>query len=403
MSEKKFPHTTKISKILNPIFQGNVPSPGLFPDVVLDSLAGFASLRARISPLSNIERLIAALRHKEPDRVPCCPLVIGGSRRLIGASFPDFSLKPDVTAHALMTGFNMIGGEIVIPMLDLSVEAADFGQKMIYPDNSTPHPDYDNPLITDHTGYRKLRRIDLKDAQRMQSIIEVCRIVTRQMGMRGVVTGFCFGPLGVLCMMRGAEHLFRDCIQYPTDVMAALDTITGVLVEFVQAQCDTGVQAVTLDTLFASFNGLSKPLWEKVEGPFARELSKAIHARRCIVGVHNCGDGCYFDSQIRFMEPEIMSFAQLPDDCTSLKELKKRYGDQVVLMGNVNTALLAGSGPHEVLGECRQIIEELADGGGFILSPGCEYPPNASLENAFTIVQAARLYGDGSPGGTYGQ
>ncbi|MDT8272125.1 MAG: uroporphyrinogen decarboxylase family protein [Desulfomonilia bacterium] len=378
-------------KIGEPLLQGMIPPPGLLPERLLDALSGLCSLRGKVSRLTNVERLITTLWHREPDRVPCCPLVISGSRRLIGASFPDFALKPETTARALMAAFDLIGGEVVIPMLDLSVEASDFGQTMIYPENSTPHPDYDHPLITDHFGYRKLKRIKLTDARRMHSLVEVLRIVTRQVGMKGVVSGFCFGPLGVLCMMRGAEHLFRECILYPTEVMSALETITGVLAEFIEAQCETGVAAITLDTLFASRNGLSKPLWEQMEGPFVRELSSLIRSKGCIVGVHNCGHGSYFDSQIRFMEPQIMSFAELPDGCDTLGELKKRYGDQVVLMGNMNTSLLAHAGPYEVIQDAKRLIEALADGGGFVLAPGCEYPPNAPLENAFVLAQAAKL------------
>ncbi len=207
------------------------------------------------------------------------------------------------------------------------------------------------------------------------------------------MSGFCFGPLGVLCMMRGAEHLFRDCVLYTNDVKAALETITEVLAEYVDALCGTGVLAVTLDTLFASHNGLSRELWEDIEGPFVREVSKAIHARGCLVGVHNCGDGIYFDSQIRFMEPEIISYAHLPEDCRDNRELKRRYGGQVVLMGSVDTALLARGTPYEVMEQCRRLMDDLADGGGFILAPGCEYPPNIPLENAWAMVRAARTYG----------
>lgn len=319
--------------------------------------------------------------------------MFGACRCLAGVSYPDFALKPEATVKSLLAGFELIGGEMVVPWVDLSIEAADFGQKIVYPENSTPHPDYTDPLIKDVGDYRKLKRIDLQGAQRMQAMLETSRILVKRVGLKGLVGGCCFGPLGVLNMMRGAEHLFRDCVLYPSEVMAALETITEVLIEYVEAQCDTGVSSVALDTLFASWSGLSKELWEKIEGPFARELANAIHRKGCVVVVHNCGDGPYFDSQIRFMEPSIISFAQMPDDCSNRKELKRRYGDQVVLMGHVSTPLLSYGTPYEVLQECRMQIEDLSHGGGYILAPGCEFPPNAPLENAMAIVKAAELYG----------
>jgi len=93
------------------------------------------------------------------------------------------------------------------------------------------------------------------------------------------------------------------------------------------------------------------------------------------------------------MEPGIISFAHLPDDCHDRKELKNRYGDQVVLMGMVETPLLGYGSPFDVMQECRRMIDDLADGGGFILAPGCEYPPNLPMDNALAIAMAARNYG----------
>jgi uroporphyrinogen decarboxylase len=43
--------------------------------------------------------------------------------------------------------------------------------------------------------------------------------------------------------------------------------------------------------------------------------------------------------------------------------------------------------------ECKKEIDELAEGGRFILATGCEFPPNGSLMNAIAMMEAAELYG----------
>ena len=356
-------------------------------------LAGLSSVRGRIQELSSLERILVAFRHKEPDRVPVTPILCAGARQITGFSFPDYSLDADKAAQVFLDGFEFIGGDLVILMLDLSVEAADFGQRMEYPQDSTAFPDYNRPLIADHHGYGHIQRIELSGAPRMSEFVRLCQIMVKKIGLKGVVTGFVFGPLGVLSMMRGAENLFKDCVLYPEKVKAACETITGVLIDYVNAQCDTGVPAVVIDTLFASRSGLSKPLWEDIEGPFAREISRAIKQKGRLVGIHNCGHDIYFDSQIRFMTPDAISFAHLPDDCQSSKEMKKKYGDQVTLVGYIPTPLLVHGSPREVMEECRRQIDDLAPGGGYILAPGCEYPPNISLTNAFAMIKAAEIYG----------
>lgn len=380
-------------RIYESLKAGRVPPLREIPEPLLDAAASLCSVRGRWSELSSLERVLTTFRHKQPDRVPVTPILCAGARQITGTRFPDFSLDAEKAAEVYAAGFEFVGGDLVILLYDLSVEAADFGQEVVYPEDSTPRPNYENPVIRDVDDYARIQPVDLSQAKRMNELVRLCRIMVKRVGFRSVVIGFVFGPLGVLSMMRGAERLFKDCLLYPAEVRRACEAITQTLCEFVQAQCDTGVPAIAIDTLFASRNGLPKKLWEEIEGPFARELSRTAKKNGLLVGIHNCGHDLYFDAQIRSMEPEVISFAHLPDDCRTALELKERYGDQVTLLGYIPTPLLVDGTPWEVMDACREQIEALGRDGGYILAPGCEYPPNIPLTNAFALVKAAQKYG----------
>ncbi len=382
-----------ILEILKQLLQGRMPPLHTVPAPLLDAVTSVSSLRGKVSSLSSLERVVTAFRNKQPDRVPVTPILCSGARQIAGISFPDFALDAAKASQVFVDGFEFVGGDFVILLLDLSVEAADFGQAMIYPEESTPRPDYDKPIIKDPDDYVRITTIDFSQARRMQEFVKLCRLTVEKIGLRGIVSGFVFGPLGVLGMMRGAEAMFRDCLLYPDKVKKACETITEVLIEFVQAQCETGIGAIAIDTLFASRNGLSKTLWEEIEGPFAREISKAITEKGIITGIHNCGHDPFFDAQIRSMHPGFISFAHLPDDCPTPDELKERYGDQVTLVGHIPTPLLITGSPAQVMDACRKQIDDYAKDGGYVLAPGCEYPPNISLDNALAMIRAAEKYG----------
>lgn len=381
-----------IVKIFNALRKGIAPPLREMPQSLLAHAAALESVRGKYMTLSSFERVLTTLFHKEPDRVPVATLVCSAARHITGISFPEFSQDAHKAAEALIASHELIGGDLIVLLLDLSVEAADFGQRMIYPENSTARPDYDNPRIKDLDDYLALRPVAVRDSKRMKGFVQLCDLMVKKMGFRSLVTGFVFGPLGVLSMMRGAERMFKDCLDHRKAVIKACEQITFTLLEFVQAQCETGVPAIAIDTLYASRSGLPKHLWEEIEGPFVREISKVIKKNGLVVGVHNCGHGCYFDSQIRFMEPEVVSFAYLPDDCASLREVKERYGDSITLLGHIPTSLLIEGTPRAVMAECRKHIEAYGRDGGYILAPGCEYPPNIPLTNAFALVHAARVY-----------
>jgi uroporphyrinogen decarboxylase len=382
-----------LAKLFDYVRQGRMPPLGSLPEPLLDAVATFSSARGRWTELTAIERVLTAFRHKEPDRVPVTPILCAGARQIKGISFPDFATDAEKAADVYCSGFEFVGGDMVVLLWDLSVEAADFGQKVIYPEDSTARPDYDHPVIKEVRGYGEVKPIDFSQATRMQEFVKLCRIMVSRLGLRTVIGGFLFGPLGVLSMMRGAERLFRDCVLHPKEVRKACEAITQTLIEFAQAQCETGVTSIAIDSLYASRNGLDKRLWEEIEGPFVRDISQAIKKNGLSVAVHNCGHDLYFDAQIRSMEPDAISFAHLPDDCESPKELKERYGDQVTLIGYIPTPLLVEGTPNQVMAACREQIEVLARDGGYILAPGCEYPPSIPLTNAFSLIKAAEKYG----------
>ena len=382
-----------IFKIMKPLTKGYLPPLGEFPEPLLDFAANVSKFRGRFQKLTSIERVLTAIRHKEPDRVPVATLVCAGGRQVSGISFPEYAKDAEKGAQAFLDGLDFAGGDVVVLLLDLSVEASDLGQKLEYPENSTPRPDFNNHIIKDVSDYERIKTIDVKEAPRMSEYVRLCHKVVEKVGFRSIVSGFIYGPLGVLAMMRGAENMFKDCVLYPTQVKKACESITEVLIDFADAQCKTGVSAVAIDTLFASRNGLSKKLWEEIEGPFSREISRKIKEHGLLVGVHNCGHDIYFDAQIKFMEPDLISFAHLPDDCSTPREMKHRYGNQVTLVGYVPTPLLVHGTPKQVMEECWRQIDDLALGGGYILAPGCEYPPNISLTNAIALVNAAEKYG----------
>lgn len=363
------------------------------PSSVVERVSGIAALRGRFCELTPLERVLAAVYHREPDRVPVAPMIQGAARRLTGISYRDFATRPELTAEAYMASLELIGGDALYGAVDLSVEAADFGQEMIYPSDSTVHPDYSNPRIRSVDDYERLEVFDPRRTPRMGANIELSRRLAKLARLRYPVTGFAFGPLGVLGMMRGAENLFKDCLRHPEKVKVGLEIVTEVLIAYVRAQMDAGVDGVMLDTLFASQSGISRELWEEMEGPYARLVSNEIRSCNGMVTLHNCGHGPYFDLQIRYLEPLAISFAQLPDDCSDAAELKRKYGDDIALIGYLPTDAFCLEAPSSVMETARKQIRELAGGGGFVLAPGCEYPPNIDFVNARAMVRAAEIYG----------
>ncbi len=342
--------------------------------------------------LTSMERVLLTLKGEETDRIPVCSLAIGVARQMTGASFPAFSTDSEVAAEAMLYANRMVGDDIFLCFTDLSVEAADFGQEIVYPTNTTAHPNYENPLIKEPSDYGRLQRVAPSSGKRMGAYLDVCSKLVQKVGQEQPVLGFVYGPLGVLGMMRGMEKLYMDVLEHPDAVKEGLEIVTDVLVQFVKDQYSRGVAGVCVDTLPASRSGVAPDAWEEFEGIYAAKLASAIGESGILLAHHGCGYSPYFKEVKKHINPAVFSFADLAEGCASFDELKQTYGRDATLMGYVPTELLYVGTPMEVVRECVRQINLLGKGGKFILAPSCEYPPNTSLQNARAMVTAAQFF-----------
>jgi uroporphyrinogen decarboxylase len=79
-------------------------------------------------------------------------------------------------------------------------------------------------------------------------------------------------------------------------------------------------------------------------------------------------------------------------DC-DLKEMKRRYGDKIILKGNLHTTKVMLGSKQDVIDASRQAIDDAASGGGFVLSTGDQCGRDTPEENLHSMVETARTYG----------
>jgi len=80
-------------------------------------------------------------------------------------------------------------------------------------------------------------------------------------------------------------------------------------------------------------------------------------------------------------------------DC-NLAEIKKNFGEKLSLMGNLHTTEIMLKGNVEDIEEAaKRAIDEAAPGGGFILSTGDQCGRDTPEENIYKLIEVARTYG----------
>ncbi|MCJ7728507.1 MAG: hypothetical protein MUO27_01295 [Sedimentisphaerales bacterium] len=112
--------------------------------------------------------------------------------------------------------------------------------------------------------------------------------------------------------------------------------------------------------------------------------------------IHSCGPEKHL---IKIMAEEttltVIDPLEIPPmgDCI-LADIKKLYGNKLVLKGNLHTTevMLFGT-PDDCIAASKKAIDDAADGGRFILSTGDQCGRDTPDENLLAMVNTARTYG----------
>jgi uroporphyrinogen decarboxylase len=350
--------------------------------------------------MTGLERTVMAMQGKEADRVPCCPLICYAAHRVYGIRCDEMAMDGELAGKAWVASQQLIGFDAYCCLLDLTLEAHDFGQETEFLLNDVTRPNYNNPMVPDADSYGNVKGIEACVTKgpggfsRMAEYIKTMDIIMNETGQHAAVVGFIFGTLGLLGMLRGAEKLFFDCVKHFEPVMKAQWVICESLLPYVDKMAKTGVHGICIDTLYSSGGIMSKKLWKKVELETSRKICDQIRKNNTTVWVHNCGNSVYFDAQIEAMDPIGISYAYVPDDCESHADAKKKYGDKITMFGYVHPAerIFLGT-KDELMEEIKVECDELKKGGRYILATGCEFPPNGNLNRAMDMMEGAELHG----------
>lgn len=71
-----------------------------------------------------------------------------------------------------------------------------------------------------------------------------------------------------------------------------------------------------------------------------------------------------------------------------------QFGDQIMLMGCIDTQLIIETNPDLVRAETRRVLDIMKPGGGYVASPSHDYVlPETPVENVLSVYEIIREYG----------
>ena len=204
-----------------------------------------------------------------------------------------------------------------------------------------------------------------------------------------------------LLRVRGMEEGLMDLVANQEFAEAFLERLTGTIITAQELFLAEVGDLIDIHFTADDLTGQTKPLisptvYRRLIKPRWARIIEAIKRKtRAKIFYHGCGAMGPFLPDLIEIGVDILNPVQVSAAGMDSAELKRRYGRHLSFWGggcDTQRVLPAGD-PEQVREEVRRRIRDLAPGGGFVFNPVHNIQPHVPPANVVALFQAAHTYG----------
>lgn len=192
----------------------------------------------------------------------------------------------------------------------------------------------------------------------------------------------------------GMEEFLIKMITEPEFVKKAVDIYVGRSIKYIRAMLDAGVDGIMTTDDYSDNRGpiMGTELFRKFVLPGIQKQCDVIHEMGGYFIKHT--DGNLWDVLDDFVEIGIDGWHGIQRNIgMDMGKLKERYGDRLCFFGGVNAETLISGDTGAVQREVESAIDEAGSGGGLVLATSNVVPPGTKFENYEAMRQAIHDHG----------
>lgn len=332
--------------------------------------------------MTNRERVLAAISHRQPDKTPYMITFTQKARHAMTAYCGDdaFTREIDNCFHMV---YALPGGRA--RWVNADVWEDEFGVRW----DKSLDKDIGN-VCNAVVSSRSLDGIAFPNPAGPGRFDWLANACTEAAG-RFVSFNIGFSLFERAWLLRGgiAEFLV-DMLEAPGFVDDLLDRICDYNMALISQACKYPIDGIHFGDDWGMQQGLlmSPRLWERFLMPRLARQYAAAKQQGNAVSIHCCGK---IDELLpRLIEIGVDCFNPFQPEVMDVYALKHQFRGRLAFWGGLSTQrLLPYGSPAEVRREVRRLVAEVGEGGGFILGPAHDIPGDARPENVLAMIDAA--------------
>lgn len=368
--------------------------------------------------LSHRDRVLTALNHRKPDRVP---LDLGGTqtsilaepynalKQVLGLSTPtqisNIVLGLARTEEAVLKRFD-IDFRHVLPgqsdnfQFELQVDDSfydEFGTRWRRPPGGYYYDMVEFPLVScSMDALEKYSWPDPENPGRVRGVRD--ELFRLRSDTDFALEAGLVGLWETSWFLVGLERWLIALVDTPYFVEALMEQTLAFLMRMHGAYLDVAGPYLDLVTLWDDYGTqtaslISPNMWRNLVKPRLAQLVALIRSKTsAFIGIHSCGSIAALLDDLVEIGIQVVNPVQVSARNMSLAELKKRYGNRLTFWGGIDSQfLLPKSSPIEVRQAVMDTLNLMAESGGYILSAVHNIQPGVPPDNIISMYDTARF------------
>lgn len=337
--------------------------------------------------MNSTERVHAALRLEQPDRVPVVEFVVDD--RVARGAVPGCR---DVADCMDRLGMDSVGCGARFEKVRENPDGSyvdEWGVAYIANAEVVAHP-VRGPIRT----LAEARAYSPPPSDTPHRLGPLADLVARYKGKRAI----CFHHRAAFmwaAYLMGIDSILMNFLAEPETVEVTMDKVLECNMAIVRRAIRSGAEVIILGDDYASNIGpmMSPATFAHFIQPRLKKMVDMIHEEGAFCVKHTDGNIYAIMDMIVAAEPDALNPIE-PLAGMDLKKVKQLVGDRVCLMGNIDCGRLLPHGTaEEVRQAVRQAIADAGHGGGYIVSSSNSFHSSCQPSNLVAMVDAVREFG----------
>ncbi|WP_300704880.1 uroporphyrinogen decarboxylase family protein [Bacteroides sp.] len=317
-----------------------------------------------------------------PKRI-AIPIMTHPGIELCGYTVKQAVTSGEIHAEAIRRLNEVYPAAACTVIMDLTVEAEAFGAEVVFTDNEVPN--VVGRLVSDWASIEALE-VPSIEAGRVPEYLKANRLAAEDITDKPIFGG-CIGPFSLAGRLFDMSEMMMALYMEPDMMRLLLEKCTAFILRYLRAMKETGVNGVIIAEPAAGL--VSNEDCSAFSSFYISKIVEELQDEHFMIILHNCGNTGHCTAAMVETKAAGLHFGNKIDMVAAVKECPA----DMLAMGNIDpVGIFKQASAGKVKEETLALLRNTAKFSNFVLSSGCDVPPEVPMQNIVAFYEALQEY-----------